>query len=81
MWVWKKIMQAIPKWITNLENNLDAMFLSAYKKPSEAHGWRNEGGKITDLGAIKTLSPPLPVCNRYYILFENSVGRPRPARP
>ena len=38
MWVWKKIMQAIPKWITNLENNLDAMFLSAYKKPSKAHG-------------------------------------------
>jgi len=80
MWVWRKIMQAIPKWLTNLENNLDAMFLSAYKNPSKAHGWGNEG-QITDVDAIKTLPPPLPFCNRCPSLFENSVGRPRPARP
>ena len=28
MWVWRKIMQAIPKWLTNLENNLD--FISSF---------------------------------------------------
>lgn len=69
MWVWRKIMQAIPKWLTNLENNLAAMFLSAYKNPSKAHGWGNEGGQITDVDAIKTLPPPVPVCNRCPSLF------------